>query len=181
MHHRVIPLLVIIALAVSLGLKGGRYLKSAPPEQDANIAHHIARFMKDFGWVVTDEGEGSGHGLFKTLTFTKRNCDGRIAIALLGNNAELEGFARISMGGNVGFFQNNEFVKRQSAVKLQIAEAQLSLGAFFGMGQSHAIPVLAISPTPPDLADTCAPPAKKFWRNFAARHDHQDREMSPID
>ena len=170
--HRFIPSLVIAALAVSLALKSARYLKSVPIEQDISIRHDIARFLVPFGWIAINPSEMSGHTVFQTFRFAKKTCNDPITIAVLGNNIELENFARISMGGDVGLFQNNQFVKNQNTLEQQIADARVQIGALFGIGERHIMPVIAISPMPPDAQHACAPPAKKYWHNLPTYRVH---------
>ena len=169
--HKYIPILVIIILAVSLVLKSERYLTTVPSEQDKSIEEDIALFLRSFGWSETKADETSNHKIFQTFSFAKKGCDNLIAVAVLGDNTELENFARISMGGDVGLFQNGQFVTHQSASNMQIANARLQLSTIFGQ-RDKPIPVIAISPKPHDEQHDCAPPAKKHWNNWASRHIH---------
>ncbi len=171
--HKFIPVLVIVALAFSLALKGGRYQKTARHENEHATRHDLADFLKSHGWQEAGPHDMTAQEVLPTYRYVKPRCHHPIFVAILGNNRELEGFARQSLGGEIGIFQDGRIVTNSNPVKLQAARARSQINTLLGLEDRQTTPIIAIHPKPDDREQPCDPPARKHWRKLLSRHHHE--------
>ncbi len=152
---------IVVALAVGVALKVGRYAERGDP--GAAAAHdYVVRVMSFHGWALAAGSREEVHNLYAPMAFERAGCGEPVVVAVMGGNAEGAEFFRLQHDGDAAFIQQ-AVVERPSG----FARHWDAIGGFWGRmtaASNSVIPVLAISPAPASGNPGCGGPPVEAWQ-----------------
>ena len=159
--------IIIVILLSALSLKTIRYSSVSPDTQDQSVEHKLSNFMAHHGWRLKENSAHSNPTLIKSLSYTKPRCAHVIAIAILGDNRELQNFVICTLGNDLAILENGKFSNARASQNFGLNDASTATMALLRAPEYAPLPPLAISPAPSSVIDTCDTPTAGHWLNWS--------------
>lgn len=158
-------LLACAWLLASVGLKVLRDHRDGG-SVEAQAERAVEAFLAAHGWSLAGRARVTASGLYHAQVFGKPGCDRQMLVISLG--ATLEALAMIEgpFGGDVAYLVGGRFSSTLSTFDYKAR----ALVAGLNFMRQRVLPILAVSPPPPQAPAGCQPPAAPAWRRLSAPH-----------
>jgi hypothetical protein len=146
---------ITLLLLVSLALKWQRY-RYDPTDSAHRAGEIVFDEMRRSGFQLLEKRVLTKDGSYQVLSFSKPGCKNPTLISALGDNAEgLALFKNIAGNDSVGIVFAGEIFTDMPSMRIQSQRLFSALMALLQLPQPVFLRVLAVSPNPNSVAESC--------------------------
>ncbi|MFV0298209.1 MAG: hypothetical protein ACK5JT_19055 [Hyphomicrobiaceae bacterium] len=159
--------LVVLISVIGLGLKVVRYSGNDVASLDEARAR-VGAFLARADWVAKGDLVWRNGNMYPYQLFTRTGCPRPMAVAFLAGNSENAELVRRDANDDVAFVQDGTVMAMPSGVERQLTIITAGISKLLGRRSLHRLPVLAVTPRPPETEDRCSGPLASAWRDIEA-------------